>query len=342
MLAYLVRRILWACVLFFVLTFCSYVLFFVLPTGNIQTLRGFAAETRTIRDVVPVEGTIFQEYGQFLWGVLHGNVGKSVRNGQGVNDLVLGAAPVTAGLVFGAALIWLSIAVPIGVISGLRARSLLDRVLMTFLFIGVSVHPVFLSLVASYVLGYRLGWFPIGGYCDFFSPGVEACGGAGAWAHHMFLPWLCLAAVFAALYARMVRANVIETLDEDYVRTARAKGLPEWRVLKGHVLRPALLPLVTMLGMDMGIALGGAVFVERIFGLPGLGGLLLTSLVRRDLPVMMGVIVYTTIAILAINLIIDVVYALIDPRVRPREQALVKEAEEREGAHVAAPGPAGA
>ena len=340
MLGYLVRRILWACVLFLVLTFCSYVLFFVLPTGNIQTLRGFAAESRTIRDAVPLEGTILQEYGQFVWGVLHGEVGKSVRNGQGVNDVVRHAAPVTAALVFGGVLIWLSIAIPIGIVSALRPRTLLDRGLMTILFIGVSVHPVFLSLLASYVFGYRLGWFPIAGYCDFFHPSLESCGGARQWAYHMAMPWLCFAAPFAALYARMVRANVIETLEEDYVRTGRAKGLPEWRVVKGHVLRPALMPLVTMLGMDVAVAAGGVVFVERIFGLPGLGDLLLTSLSRRDLPVMMGVIVYTTIAILVVNLIVDVVYALIDPRVRPREQALVREAEEREGAPVASPRPA--
>jgi peptide/nickel transport system permease protein len=333
-LGYLVRRTLWAAALFVVLTFCTYVLFFLLPTGEVQTLRGFAAESRTIRDAVPLHGSIFQEYGEFLWGVLHGQVGTSLRNGRGVNDVVVQAAPVTAALVFGGVVTWLLISIPIGIVSALRPRSITDRGLMVFLFIGVSAHPAWLSLVASYVFGFRLHWFPIAGYCDMFNGAGGTCDGPAAWAYHLILPWLVFAFLFAALYARIVRASVIETMDEDYVRTARAKGLPEWKVLRSHILRNALLPVVTMVGMDIGVALGGAVFVERVFGLPGLGGLLLTALQRRDLPVMMGVIVYTTLAILIFNLIVDLLYAVIDPRVRldrpyEREAAQLRRARPR-------------
>jgi peptide/nickel transport system permease protein len=132
----------------------------------------------------------------------------------------------------------------------------------------------------------------------------------------MFLPWLTFAVLFAALYARMIRANVMEALSEDYVRTARAKGAPESQVLRRHVLRNALLPVVTMLGMDIGIGLGGAIFTETIYGLPGLGKLLLRAIGDTDLPIIMGVVVFATIAIIVLNLLIDLLYAWIDPRIR--------------------------
>jgi peptide/nickel transport system permease protein len=140
----------------------------------------------------------------------------------------------------------------------------------------------------------------------------------------MMLPWLTFTILFAALYVRMIRANVLDVLDADYVQTARAKGASPWRVLRSHVLRNALMPVVTMLGMDMGVAFGGAVFVETVFGLPGLGHTAVTSLRQQDLPTIMGVIVWSTLAILTFNLIVDLVYAAVDPRVqivKPKERA---------------------
>ena len=138
----------------------------------------------------------------------------------------------------------------------------------------------------------------------------------GDWAYHMILPWLTFAILFAASYARMIRANVMDTLGEDYVRTARAKGAPENVVIRRHVLRNALLPVVTMLGLDIGVALGGAIFTEAIFNLPGLGRLALNSVLNLDLPTMQGVIVFATLAIIVLNLVVDLVYAMIDPRIR--------------------------
>ena len=141
---------------------------------------------------------------------------------------------------------------------------------MVGVLVGISAHPVWIGLLFAYFFGFKLGWFPITGYCDFINPS-GTCGGPVQWAYHLFLPWCTFAILFAAVYARMIRANVMETLNEDYVRTARAKGAPEWLVMRSHVLRNALLPVVTMLGMDIGIALGGAIFTESVYGLPGLG-----------------------------------------------------------------------
>jgi peptide/nickel transport system permease protein len=148
-----------------------------------------------------------------------------------------------------------------------------------------------------------------------FSPATP-CGGPAQWVWHLLLPWFTFAFLYAALYARMIRANVIETLDEDYVRTARAKGAGELRVLRAHVLRNSMLPIVTMIGMDIGTALGGVIFVESVFGLPGLGGILRGAITQRDLPIVLGVVTYTTIAILVLNLVVDLLYAFIDPRIR--------------------------
>jgi peptide/nickel transport system permease protein len=160
-----------------------------------------------------------------------------------------------------------------------------------------------------------LGWTPITGYADFFNPATDV-GGPIQWAYHMLLPWATFAILFAALYVRLIRANVMETMNEDYVRTARAKGAPEWLVMRSHVLRNAMLPVVTMLGMDIGLALGGAVFTETVFGLPGLGRTAIVHLEGYDLPTVMGITVFATVCVIAFNLIVDLLYAVIDPRIR--------------------------
>jgi len=210
---------------------------------------------------------------------------------------------------------WLMIAFPIGILSALRPRSMLDKGTMIFVLIGVSAHPVWVSLMLSYFLGAKLHLFPVGDYCSFFAGQQERCGGAVDWAWHMVLPWFAFALLFAALYARMLRASVIETLDEDYVRVAYAKGAPTSRVLRGHVLKNAMLPIVSMLGMDLGIAFGGALFIESTFGLPGIGQLLYQSTLSRDLPVLMGIMLVVSVAIAIATVIADVAVSLLDPRV---------------------------
>ena len=188
---------------------------------------------------------------------------------------------------------------------------------MTFVLIGVSAHPIWIGLIFSYFFGYKWHITPISGYCDFINPSEGAeCGGPVQWAYHMILPWATFAILFAALYVRMIRANVMEALNEDYVRTARAKGANEGRVVRVHVLRNAMLPVVTMLGMDIGLALGGAVFTETIYSLPGLGRTAVQALNSLDLPTVEGIVVFSTLAIIVFNLVVDLLYAWIDPRIR--------------------------
>jgi peptide/nickel transport system permease protein len=204
---------------------------------------------------------------------------------------------------------------PVGILSALRPRSLLDRIAMVFVLIGISASPVWTGLIFAYLFGFKLGWFPITGYSCFFDC-HQVQQGPMQWAYHMVLPWTTFAILFAALYTRMIRANVMDTMNEDYIRTARAKGAPEHRVLRSHILRNALLPIVTMLGMDIGLALGGAIFTETVYALPGLGKTAIQSVFNFDLPTTQGVVVFGTICIIVFNLIVDLLYAVIDPRIR--------------------------
>ena len=199
----------------------------------------------------------------------------------------------------------------------MKPRSLLDRGAMTFVLIGIAAHPVWIGLILLYFISYRLGWTPIGNYCDFFNPGLGAeCGGPVQWAYHLILPWTTFMILFAALYTRLVRANVMETMNEDFVRTARAKGAPANVVMRSHILRNSLLPVITILGMDIGLALGGAIFTE-IDLQPPRPRQTSDHLDRDfDLPVIVGIVVFSTICIIIFNLIVDIVYAWVDPRIR--------------------------
>jgi peptide/nickel transport system permease protein len=182
--------------------------------------------------------------------------------------------------------------------------------------IGVSAHPVWIGLIFSYFFGFKWGITPIAGYADFINPSEGLPGGPWQWFYHLILPWCTFAILFAALYVRMIRANVMETMNEDYIRTARAKGAPERTVLRSHVLRNALLPVVTMLGMDIGLALGGAIFTEGVYSLPGLGRTVIQAVTDQDLAVVQGVVVFSTLCIITFNLLVDLLYAWIDPRIR--------------------------
>ncbi|MFL6006159.1 MAG: ABC transporter permease [Gaiellaceae bacterium] len=319
MFQYLVRRILWAIVLFLTITVVAYVIFFIIPADPAQLACGQRASPECLRNATQnlgLDKPVYVQYWKFLTNlVVHQDLGKSYFNRQSVNTTVLNAAPVTASLVLGGAVLWMLIALPIGILSALRPKSLLDRGAMVFVLIGISAHPVWIGLILSYLVGFKLGWTPITGYCDFVNPSTD-CGGPVQWAYHMILPWITFAVLFAALYVRMIRANVMEASGEDYVRTARAKGAPEHTVIRSHILRNALLPIVTMLGMDIGVALGGAIFTETIFALPGLGQTALVAIANFDLPTVQGVVVFATISIIVFNLVVDLLYAVVDPRIR--------------------------
>ncbi len=329
MYRYLIRRLLWAGVLFLAVTIVSYIIFFLVPAEPARLMAGPQAppdQVARIRKQMGLDDPVYQQYGRFLGGMmpvsfdggLHlkaPSLGRSYATRQPVTEIIKDAAPVTASLVFGGAILWMLIAVPIGILSALRPRSLLDRSAMVFVLIGISAHPVWIGLILIYFIGYKAGLTPLGGYCDMINPSTD-CGGPVEWAHSLILPWITFAILFAALYVRMIRANVLEAMNEDYVRTARAKGAPEWLVMRAHVLRNAMLPVVTMLGMDIGVALGGAIFTEAVFGLPGLGRSALQALEGFDLPAVMGIVVFATICVIVFNLFVDLLYAVIDPRIR--------------------------
>ena len=319
MVRYLIRRLIWAVVLFFAVTVVSYILFFIIPANPAKQACGQACSKADVDRVAHNLGTdrpVYYQYYKFVKNLIWDqSLGFSYFTRQSVNGIVGNAAPVTASLVFGGVVLWMLIAVPVGVLSALRPRSLLDRVSMTFVLIGISAHPIWIGLIFAYVFGFKLHLTPITGYCDFINPSTD-CGGPVQWAYHMVLPWLTFAILFAALYVRMIRANTLDTMNEDYVRTARAKGAPEWLVLRSHILRNAMLPVVTMLGMDVGLALGGAVFTETVYSLPGLGKTAVGALNNYDIPTVQGVIVFATIAIIIFNLAVDLVYAWVDPRIR--------------------------
>jgi peptide/nickel transport system permease protein len=316
-LAFVVRRLLWAVLLALIISLFTFIIFFIIPTDTRSTLSGRGPTDPTLQGQFNLRHqSVATQYVHFLDHLVHhGDLGRSVRSGIPVTQTLASAVPVTASLVVGGVFMWLVIAFPIGILSAWRPRTLLDKSLMMLVLVGASAHPIWLGLVLSYLLGFRLHVFPITGYCDFFNPSTP-CGGPTQWAYHMLLPWFTFACLFAALYARMIRASMLEAMDEDYVRTARAKGAGTARVMRRHVLRNAMLPVVSMLGMDIGLAFGGALFIELAFGLPGLGKVLVRGLAGGDLPVIMGVVLVVSFAVAIGNLIVDIVYCSIDPRVR--------------------------
>jgi peptide/nickel transport system permease protein len=322
MTQFLVRRFSWAIFLFFVATVVTYLIFWVIPASPALLAAGHAASPEfvaRIKHELHLDQPIWVQYYYFVENlVVHGSLGQSFVNRQSVDEIIGKDAPVTASLVFGGAVLWLALSVPVGIFSALRSRSLLDRITMTCVLIGISAHPVWIGLILSFVIGYKLQLTPIAGYCNFFSgaPGAQ-CEGPVQWAYHMILPWITFMILFAALYVRMIRASVLETMSEDYVRTARAKGASERRVMVQHVLRNSLLPVVTILGMDLGLALGGAIFTEEVFNLPGLGRQVVQAYGADDLPVITGVVVFSTCCVIVFNLIVDVTYGFLDPRIRP-------------------------
>jgi peptide/nickel transport system permease protein len=323
MFRYLVRRVLWAMLLFIVITFVTFVIFFMGPQDPARAQCGGDQASRAClvlaTEKLGLDKPLYVQYGKFLDRlIIHRSLGQSYATGQSINQTIKDAAPVTASLVFGGVVLWMLIGLMVGVYSALKPRSLLDRSAMIFVLIGVSAHPVWIGLIFEYFFGVKWKVTPIANYANFFGAPSDSGlpGGPWQWFYHLILPWCTFAILFAALYVRMIRANVMETLNEDFVRTARAKGAPERRVLVSHVLRNAMLPVVTMLGMDIGVGLGGAIFTETVYQLPGLGRTLVTAVTNNDFATVQGVVVFATIAILFFNLVVDVLYAWIDPRIR--------------------------
>jgi ABC-type dipeptide/oligopeptide/nickel transport system permease component len=317
MLAFVFKRLLGAVLLLFVVSALVFVMFFLLGDSRTPVGATYAGPQGQFDN----SGSLLAQYARFVGNiVLHGKLPESPYQRQPVTTVIAHTLPVTASLVIGGTILFLLISFPIALFSALKPRSLLDRGLMLFVLIGLCAHPVWLSLVFSYVFGLRLHWFPLAGYCDLvYEPGSSSqCGGPRYWSYHLVLPWLTFAMMFTALYARMIRASLLEAMNDDYTRTARAKGAGPFRVLRSHVLRNALLPVVTMIGMDIGLAFIGAIFIEQIFQLPGMGQLLVLSISRVDLPTILGIVLTVSVIVVVTNLAVDLLYPFLDPRVRLR------------------------
>jgi peptide/nickel transport system permease protein len=320
MTRFLIRRLALGIFVIWAVTVILFAIFFVGPgpTDVAHRLAGKEAtpqQVELITQRLHLNEPLYKQYWHFLDGILHGNLGYSYIHGQPVTSVIKEAFPITASLALGAAILWLIIGVLSGVISAVRRGSIMDRTFTT-LALGFYSTPVFvLGLLLLYVFSYQLtihhitSYFPGSGYVYFSqSP--------AGWFQHLILPWFALALISAAAYTRLTRSSMLEVMGEDYIRTARAKGLMERRVVYRHGLRSALTPVVSQFGVDVGVLLGGAILTEVTFGMPGLGYTAVHAIEQSDLPIVIGIALVATIAVVIANILVDVGYAVLDPRVR--------------------------
>ncbi len=319
MLLYIVRRTLWAIVVVLIVLLLTYAVFYLLPAGD-PALR-FAGKSPTpeslalIRHRLGLDQPWYEQYGRFVKNFFAGDefgwpgLGFSYVNGVSVLSQVEERAPRTLLLIMGAATIWIVLGVSIGVLSAVKRHTVADRASMGFVLFGISAPVFWLGLMALFIFWKKLHLTGGTGY-------VPITDDPGGFFSHMILPWTVLALLFAAIYARMTRNTLLETLGEDYIRTARAKGLSERRVITHHALRASLTPIVTMFGMDIALLVGGAIITESVFNIQGLGWLAITSTFNQDLPTVVGVVMLGAVAVVFMNLVVDILYAFLDPRVR--------------------------
>jgi peptide/nickel transport system permease protein len=319
--AYVVRRVLCSALLFLGLATLTFVIFFLIPH---QTPAPRRRAPFPIGPPLGIHGGVLHEFGSFLAHIARGDLGRSSVNGHDVWTIVMSAAPATVSLVLGGAVIWLAIAIPLGLLSALRPTSRAAKAGRGLAVVGLSVQPLWIGLLLSWLFGVKLGWFPPGGYCAPLAPDPD-CGGPIVWAHHMILPWTAFALIYGAFYVRLVRAGARDRLREGYVRTARAKGVPDWVVLRSHVLTTTVRPMLSALVLDVGgLAfglVGVSLFVEVAFGIPGLGRTTAQAAQRSDLPVLIGILIFVAATVAIANLLADLAAVLFDPRLRRADDA---------------------
>jgi len=318
MFQYIIRRILWGIAMLFIVSAVVFLIFYILPSADPAVLRAGRnagpAQIAQIRHSLGLDKPIWQQYLTYMGQVfLHFNFGYSYQYNVPVRQLILSRLPATIWLVTGAVIIWLSVGLTIGIISAVRRRSILDRTTMTGSLALISAPVFWLGLVSLYLFADDIGVWKV-------FPGQGAFSSASnplQKAEAMILPWLVLAAATSAVYARYMRASMIDTMSEDYIRTARAKGLPERTVIRRHAVRSAITPIVTLIGLDVGTLLAGnAILTETVFNIPGVGRLLYNAIGVSDLTVIQGITLFGAFFIVFFNLVVDIGYAYLDPRVR--------------------------
>ena len=328
MARYIVRRFLWGILMLAIVSLVVFVIFYVFPSADPAQLRAgreaSPAQVDAIRHSLGLDKPVYTQFWDYMKSiVLHFDLGYSYQSNEPVKTLIFDRLPATIWLVSGAAVLWLVMGIPVGIISAIKRRSVLDRTTMVTSLAFISAPVFWLGLVALYLFANDVGVLtsvpPFGIDLAVF-PGIGSYITASTFqakVGSMLLPWFVLAAASAAIYARYLRSSMIDVMSEDYIRTARAKGLPERTVVMRHGVRSAITPIVTLLGLDIGILLAGnAILTETVFNIPGVGRLVYTSIARSDLPVIQGVTLFGAFFIIVFNLIVDVAYAYLDPRVR--------------------------
>ena len=334
MIYFIIRRLILTVFLLLLVSAITFAIFFLVPRLAGQTAYQLAAQyvgrnptpdaIRAVEIKLGLSDPLYLQYGRFVKGIVAGVhynngpdvsycpfpcFGYSFRNQEPVWPQLISDAPVTLSLAIGGAILWLIGGVSIGVLSALRRGSFFDRLSMGIALAGVSLPVFFTGLISLELFSYKWSLFPNVHYVGITTNPL-------LWARNLVLPWVTLAFLYAALYARLTRAGMLETMGEDYIRTARAKGLPERRVVLKHGLRAALTPIVTIFGLDLGLLLGGAILTETTFSMPGLGQFTILAIQNQDLPEIMGVVMIAAFFIVVANMIVDILYAVVDPRVR--------------------------
>jgi peptide/nickel transport system permease protein len=320
MARYIIRRLAGMVLLLILVSAVTFVVFNVFPSTDPAALRAGRQPSpeviERIRQDLGLDRPLIAQFGDYLWGVFaHQDFGRSYVSNVDVLDQIRQNLPATISLTIGAVVIWLFFGLSIGIISAVRHRTLLDRITIGLSLIAISAPVYWLGLVALYLFAPDFGVFPlpfVGGQGSY----VPFSDDPSKWFESLILPWFVLATTFAAVYARLLRGSLLDVLGEDYIRTARAKGLRERTVVLKHGVRSAITPVVTVLGLDIGILLGGAILTESVFNIPGVGRLAYNAIVRGDLPIIQGTVLFGAFFIVIMNLIVDILYAFLDPRVR--------------------------
>lgn len=324
---FLLTRLASVVLVLLVVSLLTYAVFVLLPADPARLACGRPCTPErlaTAREFMQLDRSFVAQWWDFLRGVVAGRtfgsqgatvtcpapcLGYSFRLNAPVTELVVNRMPVTASIAVGAALLWLVAGVAGGVLAAVRRGTLVDRVVMVGAVAGVSAPSYLVGLLGILLLGFTLDAVPVSGYVPLTTDVV-------GWAWHLVLPWTVLALLSAAVYARLTRAQMLDALGSEYVRTARAKGLTEHRVVTRHALRNVLIPVATVFALDLGTLLGGTVITERVFSMAGLGALLLDAVGATDVQLLVGITVFTAAIVVVANLLVDVVYGVLDPRVR--------------------------
>ena len=317
MLRFLVRRILLGILVLFLTVTLVFALFYVYPSDVARNLAGRQATPEVIALIkarLGLDQPTYVQYGRYLWNLLHGNLGYDYYHNVPVTSIIASALPKTVAIALGASVVWLILGILNGVLSAVRPRSVADRTLTVFSLFFYSLPTFVLGLTLLYFFYFKLTlagitFFPPGGY-------VNLVDDPATWFRSLILPWLTLALVQAALYTRLTRGSLLDVLGEDYIRTARSKGLGEQRVVYRHGLRSGLTPIVTQFGIDLGVLVGGVVVTESVFGIDGMGFEAVRAINDQNSPVIIGVVIVAAGAVVVANIVVDMLYAVLDPRVR--------------------------